>query len=240
AAPRAEAAGVPEPSRLPVRLVSSTPVPLERPRLGSPSGSMSETAVGTGRGPRRPPSQNAATEQPVAAAHPPLSAPVARLTEPPPENAGVGLPSEGSDPNAAPALGPDSDEPAGDGREVGFGVPDGVPDGTQRGALQALAIQMYRTRIIAWIQPRFKLRGSGLSPQRLAQLKARATVFIADGLRVDHYRLDPTGEPLFDQAAQRALDSLLGQALPPPPPNYPGAVQTAITVTFACTRDSCS
>lgn len=133
-------------------------------------------------------------------------------------------------PTAAPA--PPANVP-----EVGHS--DGVAGGTEIDPLKARAVDLYRARIIAWFAARFRVTGSGLPPEELLKYRVGATVDIGPGRAVLGYFLSPSGNAAFDAAARAALESARGQSLPPPPDDYPDAVQSKISLTFVCKEHRC-
>jgi hypothetical protein len=66
-----------------------------------------------------------------------------------------------------------------------------------------------------------------------------ATVQISADRIVKGYHLVPSGNSAFDAAARATLEGSMGQQLPPPPENYPEAVQNQISVTFVCKPSTC-
>jgi hypothetical protein len=54
------------------------------------------------------------------------------------------------------------------------------------------------------------------------------------------YSMTPSGNSAFDTAARSTLESSIGQQLPPPPENYPDAVQNQISLTFVCRVNTCN
>lgn len=110
----------------------------------------------------------------------------------------------------------------------------GAGGGTGNGALAA-----YRSQLAAWLSARFHVEGSGLDPRKLGALRVRASLRLSEDRVVLSYDLEPTGIDVIDEAARRALESVLGQPAPEPPPGY-GAVQPKIRVTFVCRPGTCS
>jgi hypothetical protein len=119
------------------------------------------------------------------------------------------------------------------------GSPDGVPEGTETDPLKARAISLYRARLISWFSSRFRVSGSGLSPEELGRYRVGATVQLSNDRVVKGYHLVPSGNSAFDAAARATLEGSMGQQLPPPPENYPEAVQNQISVTFVCRPSTC-
>lgn len=122
---------------------------------------------------------------------------------------------------------------------AGPGHPAGVPGGTETDPLKARALDVYRSRLIAWFSSRFRVSGSGLPQSTLTKLSVGATVQIAGGRTVGGYTMTSSGNAAFDAAARAALESAKGQTLPPPPENYPDLAQAQIQVTFTCKEGQC-
>lgn len=119
------------------------------------------------------------------------------------------------------------------------GHADGVLGGTETDPLKARAVDLYRARIIAWFSRRFRVTGSGLPAAELLKYRVSATVHISADRKVASYSLSPCGQSAFDAAARAALESAKGDALPPPPDNYPDVVQSQISLTFVCKEGRC-
>jgi hypothetical protein len=115
----------------------------------------------------------------------------------------------------------------------------GVKEGTEADPLKARAVDLYRNKIAGWFSSRFSVRGSGLGPDDLKKYKVSATVQISGDRTVSTYTITPSGNAAFDAAARATLEGAKGQALPPPPENYPDVVQRQINVTFVCRAGVC-
>ncbi|WP_437958885.1 TonB C-terminal domain-containing protein [Sorangium sp. So ce119] len=118
------------------------------------------------------------------------------------------------------------------------GHADGVKEGTETDPLKARAVDLYLARIAGWFSSRFRVSGSGLPPEELTKHRPRAVIVLSDGQMVS-YTLTPSGNPVFDAAAQATLEGAKGQALPPPPENYPDLGQKQVSVTFVCRENTC-
>ncbi|WP_437571469.1 TonB C-terminal domain-containing protein [Sorangium sp. So ce542] len=118
------------------------------------------------------------------------------------------------------------------------GHADGVKEGTETDPLKARAVDLYLARIAGWFSSRFRVNGSGLPPEELTKHKPRAVIVLSDGQMVS-YTLTPSGNPVFDAAARATLEGAKGQALPPPPENYPDLGQKQVSVTFVCRENTC-
>lgn len=119
------------------------------------------------------------------------------------------------------------------------GHQDGVKEGTETDPLKARAVDLYRARISGWFSGRFRVSGSGLGPEEIGKPRVGALVQISADRTVVGYTLTPSGNAAFDAAARAMLDSTKGQALPPPPENYPDIVQTQIQITLVCRPSQC-
>jgi hypothetical protein len=119
------------------------------------------------------------------------------------------------------------------------GHEDGSKDGTEMDPLKARAVDLYRDKIRSWFSRRFRVSGSGLSPEEIVKYRVSATVMLSNGRSVSDYSIVTCGQAAFDSAARRALESAKGETLPPPPENYPDILQTQISLTFTCTPERC-
>lgn len=119
------------------------------------------------------------------------------------------------------------------------GHSDGVKEGTETDPLKARAVDLYRAKIAGWFSGRFRVSGSGMAQSELTRYRVSATVEVGSDRTVKGFTLVPSGNAVFDAAARSALESSRGQALPPPPENYPDVVQSRINVTFVCRENRC-
>lgn len=119
------------------------------------------------------------------------------------------------------------------------GHQDGVKEGTETDPLKARAVDLYRARIAGWFKSRFRVSGSGLGPDEIVKPRVGAVVQISADRTVVGYTLAPSGNAAFDAAARSMLDGTKGQALPPPPENYPDIVQSQIQITLICSPTAC-
>jgi hypothetical protein len=119
------------------------------------------------------------------------------------------------------------------------GHADGVKEGTETDPLKARAVDLYRSKIAAWFSSRFRVSGSGLAKEELLKYRVGASVQLGADHTVSGYSLVPSGNAAFDAAARAALEGAKGQAIPPPPENYPDVAQSQINVTFVCRANRC-
>jgi TonB C terminal len=118
------------------------------------------------------------------------------------------------------------------------GHQDGVAEGTEADPLKARAVDLYLARIAGWFSSRFRVSGSGLPAEELAKHRPRAVIVLSEGKMLS-YTLTPSGNAAFDEAARAVLEGAKGQALPPPPENYPDLGQKQISVSFVCREHTC-
>ncbi|MBI4953199.1 MAG: energy transducer TonB [Myxococcales bacterium] len=151
-------------------------------------------------------------------------------TKPPPPDAEVAKQSESPETEPTDA----GNAPEGPGSQYG------VEGGTETDPLKARAVSQYRARLIGWFASRFRVSGTGLAAEELAKFRASATVNVGGDLTVTSFSFAPSGNAAIDAAAKSVLDGSVGQQLPPPPENYPEAVQGQISVVFVCTPQRCN
>jgi hypothetical protein len=120
-----------------------------------------------------------------------------------------------------------------------LGHADGVKEGTEVDPLKARAVDLYRAKIAAWFSSRFRVSGSGLAKEDLLRYRVSASVSVGSDRTVSGFSVVASGNAAFDAAARTALESARGQALPPPPENYPDVAQNRISVTFVCRENRC-
>jgi hypothetical protein len=230
---------------VPVKLEEAPPPPPPQPEVeqplirnpkiklggGKPGGSVKRRPVTTPRKPRPlPPTPAPKQAKPIAAPPgPTTSAPLPTPLPPITEN---------------PELEDDIDYEAEPGEEEtdappGEGFPDGDPEGTITDPLQAHAIRLYRGRIKSWVAARFKLTGTGLPQETLRKLRASASISVEANRRVSGYSMGSSGNAAFDAAVRRALETVKGLELPPPPQHYPGYIQGRINIEFVCGENTC-
>ncbi len=147
---------------------------------------------------------------------------------------GSPAPDEGS-PTAEGDASPSTGEEAGaaEGHEGGEGA-GGAGD-----PLAARALAYYRNRLSAWFARHFRVRGSGLSADQLAHLRARVRVEVDEERRIQAYTVIAADHEAFRKAARETMEALIGSQLPEPPPGYPGALQRQIVITFTCSETAC-
>ncbi len=163
---------------------------------------------------------------------PPPDLPVAQKADPPP-------PKDAEETKQVDVPAPAVKEPIAPSNVPIVGHQDGVQGGTETDPLKARAVDLYRARVIGWFSSRFRVKGSGLPMAELLKFRAAASVIIGADRTVQSYSITPSGNTVFDAAARAALESAKGQALPPPPDNYPDIAQSQIQLTFICKEQRC-
>jgi hypothetical protein len=232
------------PSALEVMEEALIPVSVVDPAQEGPllklGGGRSQARTAAGRDPSPAPPQASQPER-AAGASDKASKSAEDAPPPDPNSAPAGEAPPSLDPevpaqtNAAPSPGAE-DIASG---AAGPGSPDGAPDGTETDPLKARAVDLYRARLIAWFSSRFRVSGSGLSPDELTRYKVSASVHLSSDRQIESFSIEASGNAAFDAAARAALEAARGQALPPPPESYPDIVQRTIRLTFVCRSDQC-
>lgn len=109
------------------------------------------------------------------------------------------------------------------------GHQDGSPDGTETDPLKANAANLYRAKISAWFNARFRPPVGQIPCEELKKLSASVTVRVGPDRTVASYAVTrPSGNPIFDEKVRSTLDTLIGQELPPPPPLYPDILESSV------------
>lgn len=126
-----------------------------------------------------------------------------------------------------------TDSPGEDGDQGATGEGEGAA------AEGDAVIAAYRARLIRWLAARFRVSGSGLSRDELLRYRVRATIALDNDATVIGSEIQPSGNDLFDAAAERALESIRGEGIPSPPDGYPNALPRSLSVTFKCDETSC-
>ncbi len=102
---------------------------------------------------------------------------------------------------------------------VGEGSADGVKEGTTTDPLQANWARTYRVKILSWFNARFRPPVGEVPCEQLKNLTALANANVSPDRTVTGYTLaQPSGNAVFDARARSAMDGMVGQQLPPPPP----------------------
>lgn len=113
------------------------------------------------------------------------------------------------------------------------GFEDGVEEGKQTDPLKVNAVAMYTARLSAWFKRGFNIPSGEIPCEELKNLRATAEATLAADLFVTSVRLiSPSGNAAFDARVTAAINSKVGQAVPPPPPLYPDILQTVIRTEY--------
>jgi hypothetical protein len=145
--------------------------------------------------------------------------------------------AEPPDPDAAVALEVDvevEDSDAGASISNTEGSPDGVPEGTETDPLKARAANLYHGRILGFLSAPFRAHCASLSKEDFAGCVPSARVRLSPDGVVQSYAFNPCGNGPVDRAAKAALSSIVGQAVPPPPENYPDIRPNSFHVSYVC------
>jgi hypothetical protein len=114
----------------------------------------------------------------------------------------------------------------------GEGSPDGVKEGTETDPLKARAVSLYRAKLINWFNRKWRVP-TDISCEELATLSAGAVANVGGDRSVVAYTVTrPSGNASFDASVRAAMDSSVGQVLPPPPPNYPDILGGTVSTGF--------
>jgi hypothetical protein len=181
----------------------------------------------------------ATPDDPVAVEPEPTEAATSETGEAPVEDTSAEVEPEDDSPPEADAEGGSEGGTEGESEAETEGEAEGGGGGSGTDPLLERAIAFYRARLVAWFSARFRVTGSGLSPAQLAKYRVRVHIDLGEDLRIVDYRILSSDHPDFEKAAHTMLEKLRGEKLPPPPENYPGAVQHQLTVTFTCAEDTC-
>ena len=99
---------------------------------------------------------------------------------------------------------------------------------------------MYRSELVTWFMSRFEIRGK-IPFQTLKRLQAHVTVTVTPERMIGSYDFETSsGNAIFDAEVRAALDRIevSGAAIPAPPPLYPHALGSSLSIRFACTVQS--
>lgn len=114
----------------------------------------------------------------------------------------------------------------------GEGAADGVKEGTETDPLKARAVSLYRAKIAAWFSSRFHQPGS-IPCDVIAKLKASVSASVGGDRSVTGFTITaPSGNAAFDAKVREAMQSTVGQQLPPPPRNYSDILDTTVFPVF--------
>ncbi|HTM44909.1 MAG TPA: TonB C-terminal domain-containing protein [Polyangiaceae bacterium] len=123
-----------------------------------------------------------------------------------------------------------------DGKELNIeqeGSEEGVEEGKQTDPLKVNALAMYTAKLSAWFKRGFEIPPGQIPCDELKKLHATAEAVLGSDLFVTAVRItQPSGNALFDAQVTAAIQSKVGQAVPPPPPLYPDILQQVIHTDY--------
>jgi TonB-like protein len=123
----------------------------------------------------------------------------------------------------------------------GEGVADGVKEGTETDPLKGRAVSLYRSRIIAWFNARFRVPTGEIPCDELKKLSSRVSASVSPDGTVTGFSVgNPSGNGVFDARVQSAMQGAVGQQVPPPPENYPDILPPSISLNFTGSSQKCS
>jgi hypothetical protein len=109
----------------------------------------------------------------------------------------------------------------------GGGSPEGSEHGTETDPLKARAASQYHGRILGFLKSGFACPGP-------ASCTPSASVSIGGGGAVTGFSFNACGDAAIDSAARASIASKVGQAIPPPPENYPELRPNSFSVAYVC------
>jgi hypothetical protein len=110
------------------------------------------------------------------------------------------------------------------------GSPDGSAEGTETDPLKARAVSLYKNKLQAWFNSRFK-QPTEIDCETLKKLRANLRVNVSSDRAIAGFSLTKSSNSaVFDGKVSSFLAGLGGQILPPPPPLYPDILSSSISV----------
>lgn len=114
------------------------------------------------------------------------------------------------------------------------GAADGVKEGTEADPLKARAADLYRIKITAWFNARFRPPADQIPCEELKGLSAAVSANVGPDRSVVGFSLSrPSGNPIFDAKVNATMAGTVGQVLPPPPPLYPDILGGTVFPVFS-------
>lgn len=109
------------------------------------------------------------------------------------------------------------------------GAADGSVDGTETDPLKARAVDLYKAKIAAWFNARFKPPVDAIACDTLKGLVARVRVSVGGERAISGFALTgSSGNAIFDGKVSAFMAGIVGQQLPPPPPLYPDILESNV------------
>jgi hypothetical protein len=152
---------------------------------------------------------NAAPTTPVAQAD----------AEAPPLDAELAVNEDGAPPDAASPV-------------EGEGHKDGVEGGTETDPLKAAALSQYKAKLIGWFNSKFQ-QPTEIPCEELKKLNSSVSASVSPDGTVTGFSVGkPSGNGVFDARVQSAMQSAVGQQVPPPPPLYPELRESTVRLSL--------
>jgi len=112
------------------------------------------------------------------------------------------------------------------------GSPDGSAEGTETDPLKARAVNLYKAKLVAWFNARFK-QPTEIDCEVLKKLKTNIRVSVSPDRAIAGFSLTKSsGNAVFDGKVSSFAAGVGGQILPPPPPLYPDILSSTINVAI--------
>ena len=116
-----------------------------------------------------------------------------------------------------------------------------MKDGTETDPMKGMARSLYRSKIVAWFNSKFKPPVDQIPCDELKKLSAAVNVNVNVGgeRTVSGFNvLKPSGNEIFDGRVRSTLEGIVssGAELPPPPPNYPELLNPTLSFSFHTTN----
>ena len=123
----------------------------------------------------------------------------------------------------------------------GPGSAQGSKLGTETDPLKARALDLYRQKLLAWFNSRFRLPEGQVPCEELRKLSASVSASVGGDRSVGGFTITrPSGNDVFDAKVRSTMEGLVGQELPPPPQNYPDLdVGSLVTPVFSGAGAKC-
>ena len=123
---------------------------------------------------------------------------------------------------------------------AGEGVADGVKEGTEADPLKGRAVSLYRAKIIAWFNARFRPPVGEIPCEELKKLSSRVSGVRLTGWHSDRiFGRQPERQRCVRRRVQSAMQGTVGQQVPPPPPLYPDILPPNVSLNFMGSSAKC-
>jgi outer membrane biosynthesis protein TonB len=122
----------------------------------------------------------------------------------------------------------------------GEGAADGVKEGTETDPLKARAVSLYRAKIIGWFNSKFHVPVGQIPCDELKKLSSRVSASVSPDGTVTGFSVNgASGNSVFDGRVSAAMQSAVGQQVPPPPPMYKDVLPPNISLNFLGSSQKC-